>query len=318
MDPQHTETPRFIGIDIGKDSLSLHVLPGADAFTSATKPEALASLAERLAALRPALIVMEATGGYEAPLVAALAKAGLPIAIVNPRQTRAFARATGQLAKTDAIDAALLARFAERIRPAATTLPNAETQRLAALMARRNQLITQQTAEQQRHDRAGDAETRRSCQVMLRGLRAEITRLERLIGKLIAQSPVFQAKQDLLKSIPGIGDVVARTFLAALPELGTLDRHQIAALAGVAPVNRDSGRSRGQRHIQGGRAQVRAPLFMAALAAVRHDPALKAFYQRLLAAGKNRRLALVAVMRKLVVFANAVLRDNRPYQPTPA
>ena len=318
MDQNQAGTSRFIGIDIGKDRLSLHVLPEEQAFTSSNGPAEIAELAKRLAALKPALIVMEATGGYESLLAANLAQAGLPLAIVNPRQTRAFARATGRLAKTDAIDAALLARFAERIRPAVTTLPDAETRRLSALMARRGQLIAHQTAEQQRHDRAEDAETRRSCRTMLRGLTAEITRIERLIDKLITASPVFQAKQDLLKSIPGIGDVVARTFLAELPELGTLDRHQIAALAGVAPVNRDSGRQRGQPHIQGGRRQVRAPLFMAALAAIRHNAAIKAFYERLLAAGKNRRVAIVAVMRKLVVIANAVLRDMCAYKPSQA
>ena len=313
MDHAPSASACFIGIDIGKDRLSLHVLPQQQAFTSATKPDDLTALAGRLMALQPTLIVMEATGGYESLLAATLAEAGLPIAIVNPRQARAFARASGCLAKTDAIDAALLARFAERIRPPVTILPDADTRRLSALMARRHQLVAHQAAEQQRHDRAEDAETRRSCRTMLRGLTTEITRIERLIDKLIAASPLFQAKQDLLKSIPGIGDVTARTFLAELPELGRLDRHQIAALAGVAPINRDSGRMRGQRHIQGGRARVRAPLFMAALAAIRHNTELKAFYERLIAAGKQRRLAIVAVMRKLVVIANAVLRDSRAY-----
>jgi len=318
MDHDQATTPRFVGIDVGKDSLSLHLLPEQRGFTSATTPHDLAAMARRLAALRPTLIVMEASGGYESLPAAALAEAGLPIAIVNPRQTRAFARAIGQLAKTDAIDAALLARFAERIRPATTSLPDADSRRLAALMARRSQLVALQTAEQQRHDRAEDAEARRSCQTLLRSLAAEIARIEKLLGKLIAASPVFQAKQNLLTSIPGIGDVVARTFLAELPELGRLDRHQVAALAGVAPINRDSGRQRGTRHIQGGRSQVRAPLFMAALAAIRHNPRIKAFHQRLIAAGKNPRLVIVAVMRKLVVIANAVLRDNRPYTPLPA
>ncbi len=168
-------------------------------------------------------------------------------------------------------------------------------------------------AEQQRHNRASDADTRKSCVTMLRSLKLEIARIEKLIDKLITASPLFQAKQDLLRTIPGIGDVVARTFIAELPELGTVDRHQIAALVGLAPINRDSGRSRGERHVYGGRPQIRAPLFTAAMAATRYNPALKVFYERLVAAGKNRRVALIAVMRKLVVIANAVLRDNRPW-----
>jgi transposase len=308
-----TTVDRFVGIDVAKNSLEIHVRPDKLAFGCGTDADSLAALAQRLKALQPKLTVLEATGGYESLLAAALVHAGLPVAIVNPRQTRQFAGAVGRLAKTDKIDAAMIAHFAEAIRPRPYVLADAQTQRLAALMARRAQLMASNAAEQQRHNRASDADTRKSCVTMLRSLKLEIARIEKLIDKLITASPLFQAKQDLLRTIPGIGDVVARTFIAELPELGTVDRHQIAALVGLAPINRDSGRSRGERHIYGGRPQIRAPLFTAAMAATRHNPALKTFYERLVAAGKNRRVALIAVMRKLVVIANAVLRDNRPW-----
>jgi transposase len=313
-----TIADRFVGIDVAKHSIAVHVRPDNLAFTTSTDPKALAEMAARLKRLRPCLIVLEATGGYEAVVAASLIEAGLPVAIVNPRQTRKFAGAVGRLAKTDQIDAAVIAHFAEAVRPEVRPLADAQTARLAALLARRSQLVGIITAEQQRHDRASQADTRTSCAKMLRGLKTELQRIERLLDKQITDSPAFQAKQDLLKSIPGIGDVVARTFLAELPELGTLDRHQIAALVGLAPMNHDSGGYRGKRRIQGGRPQVRAPLFTAAMAASQFDPAMKAFYQRLLAAGKCPRVALIAVMRKLVVIANAVVRDNCPWNPAKA
>jgi len=308
-----TTVDRFVGIDVAKNSLEVHVRPDKLAFSCGTDADSLAALAQRLKVLQPKLTVLEATGGYESLLAAALVHAGLTVSIVNPRQTRQFAGAVGRLAKTDKIDAAMIAHFAEAIRPRPYVLADAQTQRLAALMARRAQLMASNAAEQQRHNRASDTDTRKSCVTMLRSLKLEIARIEKLIDKLITASPLFQAKQDLLRTIPGIGDVVARTFIAELPELGTVDRHQIAALVGLAPINRDSGRSRGERHVYGGRPQIRAPLFTAAMAATRYNPALKAFYERLVAAGKNRRVALIAVMRKLVVIANAVLRDNRPW-----
>jgi transposase len=304
---------RFVGIDVAKDSVKVHVRPDRLAFDSGTKPADLAALVARLKPLDPVLVVLEATGGFESVIAAALVEAALPVAIVNPRQTRKFAGAVGRLAKTDTIDAAIIAHFAEAIRPRVTPPADADTKRLSALLARRTQLIGLRTAEQQRLDRASDPDTRRSCQTVLRGLKTEIARIERLIDKHVNASPAFLAKQDLLKSIPGIGDVVARTFLAELPELGTLDRHQIAALAGLAPINRDSGRRRGERHIGGGRPQVRTPLFTAALAAIRYNPDIRRFYQRLLGMGKNRRVVIVAAMRKLVVIANAILRDKRPW-----
>ena len=250
------EAERFVGIDVARDSVEVHVRPDQLAFGCGTRPAALAALVARLKPLNPVLVVLEATGGFESLVAAALVEAALPVAIVNPRQTRKFAGAVGRLAKTDTIDAAIIAHFAEAVRPRLTPPADADTKRLSALLGRRTQLIGHRTAEQQRLDRASDPDTRRSCQTILRGLKSEIARIERLIDKHMSTSPVFLAKEDLLKSIPGIGDIVARTFLAKLPELGTLDRHQIAALAGLAPINRDSGRQRGTRHIGGGRPQV--------------------------------------------------------------
>jgi transposase len=246
---------------------------------------------------------------------AALAGAGLPVAIVNPRQVRKFAGAIGRLAKTDAIDAAVIAHFAQAVRPAARPLPDDLAIRLAELMARRRQLVVMINAEKQRLAKAHDRVAQSSFRAVLKRLEAERARIDKAIEKLIEASPLWCAKQDLLKSVPGIGDVVARTLIAELPELGHVDRHQIAALAGIAPMNRDSGRYRGKRQIQGGRVEVRAPLYMACLVAIRHNPALKSFYRRLRDAGKPARLALVAAMRKLLTILNAILRDQRPWAP---
>jgi transposase len=291
----------------------VHVRPDAIAFSCSTDAPGLTELVARLRPLKPALIVLEATGGYEAVVAATLAEAALPVAVVNPRQTRRFAGALGRLAKTDTIDAADIAHFAEAIRPEPRPMPDEQTVQLRALLARRHQLVVIAGAEQQRHDRADNALARRSCAAMLRSLKAEIVRIERAIDKLITASPIFCAKQDLLKSIPGVGDVVARTFIAELPELGTVDRHKIAALVGLAPINRDSGRTRGERHIKGGRPQIRSPLFAACLSVIQHNPPLRDFYRRLVNAGKPKRLAIVAVMRKLVCIANAILRNQQPW-----
>ncbi len=302
---------RFVGIDVSKGRVDVHVRPDASAFSCATDPDGLAALVNRLAALRPRLIAMEASGGYEGLVAAALAEAALPVAIVNPRQVRKFAGAIGRLAKTDAIDAGVIAHFADAIRPAPKPMPDGLMLRLRELLARRRQLVVMINAEKQRLAKAADKLAQRSFKTILRSLEAERARIDRAIDKLIEDSPVFCAKQDLLKSVPGIGDVVARTLLVELPELGSVDRHQIAALAGVAPMNRDSGRYRGKRRIQGGRVEVRAPLFMACLVAIRHNPPLRSFYRRLREAGKPARLAIVAVMRKLLVTLNAIIRDNR-------
>jgi transposase len=312
MDKQ-AEPDRYIGIDVGKNRVEIHIRPDAIAFGCDTDAKGLEYLVTRLKPLRPKVIALEATGGYEAIIAAALSNAGLPVVIVNPRQTRQFAGALGRLAKTDTIDASVIAHFAEMAKLEGK--PPADTQliELRALIARRHQLVDMATAEKQRAARAENPLTRRSCQKMLRQLEAEITRVERAIGKLINASPVFQGKEALLKSIPGVGDVVARTFIAELPELGTVDRHQIAALVGVAPINRDSGQRRGKRTIKGGRPQVRAPLYVACLAVIQYNKPLRAFYRRLVDGGKEKKLALVAVMRKLVVIANAMLKAGKPW-----
>jgi transposase len=311
-----TTADRFVGIDVSKARVDVHVRPDGTAFFSATEIAGLAELVRRVTPLRPRRAVLEASGGYEGVVAAALAEAGLPVAIVNPRQVRKFAGAIGRLAKTDAIDAAVIAHFAEAVRPTARPLPDDLSARLAELMARRRQLVVMINAEKQRLTRARDGIAQRSFRAVLKSLEAERPRIDKAIDKaidkLIEASPLWCAKQDLLKRVPGIGDVVARTRIAELPELGRVDRHQIAALAGVAPMNRDSGRYRGKRKIQGGRVEVRAPLYMACLVAIRHNPALKRFY-RLREAGKPPRLALVAAMRKLPTILNAILRDRKPW-----
>ena len=251
----------------------------------------------------------EASGGYEGMVAAALVEAGLPVAIVNPRQVRKFTGAIGRLAKTDAIDAAVIAHFAGAVRPQPRPLPDDLLVRLQKLMARRRQLVIMINAEKQRLARAQDRIAQSSFKAVTKRLEAERARID----KLIEASPVWCAKQDLLKSVPGIGNVIARTPIAELPELGQVDRHQIAVLAGVAPMNWDSGRYRGKRKIQEGRVAVRAPLYMACPVAIQHNPALKRFYRRLLEPGKPARLALVAAMRKLLTILNAMLRTRRPW-----
>jgi transposase len=308
-----TTADRFVGIDVSKARVDVHVRPDGAAFGSTTDPEGLGALVARLRPLSPCLVVLEASGGYEGVVAAALTEAGLPVAIVNPRQVRKFAGAIGRLAKTDAIDAAVIAHFAQAVRPTAWPLPDDLSVRLAELMARRRQLVVMINAEKQRLAKAQDRIAQRSFTALLKSLEAERARIDRAIDKLIEASPLWCAQQDLLKSVPGIGNVVARTLIAELPELGRVDRHQIAALAGVAPMNRDSGRYRGKRKIQGGRVEVRAPLYMACLVAIRHNPVLKPFYRRLRDAGKPARLALVAAMRKLLTILNAMLRDGKSW-----
>lgn len=304
---------RFVGIDVSKSWVDVHVRPDGAAFRCTTDGEGLAELVRRLRPLAPSLIVMEASGGYESMVAASLAEAGLPVAIVNPRQVRKFAEALGQLAKTDAIDARVIARFGEALRPPPRPMPDPMMGQLQELLARRRQLVVMINAEKQRFAKAEGNITQRSCKATLKTLEAERGRIDRAIDKLVQQSPLWCSKLDLLTSVPGVGDIVARTLLAELPELGTLDRHQVTALAGVAPFSRDSGRKKGKRFIRAGRVQVRAPVYMAGLVAIRCNPPLKAFYRRLREAGKPPRLALVAVMRKLLTILNAILRDNKPW-----
>lgn len=306
-----------IGIDVSKDRLDLAWRPTGERWTAPNTERGIRAICRRLRTPAPTLIVLEATGGLELPLTGALAAAGLPVVVVNPRQIRDFAKATGQLAKTDALDAAVLAQFAEAVRPPVRPLPDAATQALSALLLRRRQLIGMRTAEQ---NRLGS-----SPAPMRKGIRAHITWMEGRLADLdeelattIRESPLWREKDDLLQSTPGVGPVLALTLLASLPELGTLTRQQIAALVGVAPLNRDSGRFRGSRRVWGGRAHVRAALYMGALVATRFNPVIRAFYQRLCAAGKAKKVALTACMRKLLTMLNAMLKHRTPWTITVA
>lgn len=309
-----------VGIDVSKQEFVLSTHPGAERWTSGTDPRAVDTLVKRLCALQPHLIVMEATGGYEAPLAAACATAGLPLAIVNPRQVRAFAQAIGRTAKTDAIDAALLALFGARVQPTPRVLPSAETTALGQLVARRRQLLEMLTAERQRLAQLGTTTgpVARDLRNHIRWLEKRVTDADGDIHTAIQQSPVWRANDDLLRSVPAIGPTVSRTLIAELPELGTLNRRAIAALVGVAPFNCDSGQFRGRRMIWGGRPSVRGALYMAALVASRHNPVLARFYQRLRAAGKPGKVALVAVMRRLLTIINAMIKHQMPWRPETA
>ena len=310
--------PVSIGIDVSKDALAVAVYPTGAAWSTATTAAALDELATRLRALAPTVIVLEATGGYETAPAAACAAQGLPVAIVNPRQVRAFARALGRAAKTDALDAEVLALFGARGAPVARPPVPADTQALAALVARRRQLLDMLGAEQRRLEHATTPRVRQDVQAPIRWLQRRIDDGDTDLTPTVRQSPVWRAREDLLRSVPGVGPVTARTLLAELPELGQLTRRTAAALVGVAPFNRDSGRWRGTRAILGGRAAVRRTLYMAALVATRHNPILRRFYTRLRAAGKPPKVALVAVMRKLLTILNAILQQHQPWSPTHA
>jgi transposase len=305
----------FVGIDVSKDRLDVYLRPTAESFAVARDGEALAALVERLRALAPALVVMEATGGYETVVASAIAAAHLPLAVVNPRQIRDFARATGKLAKTDRLDAAAIAHFAEAVRPPSRPLDDPAAQALGELVARRRQVIEMIVAEGNRGRRANQRRVVRAIERHLALLQAELSELDRDIDDAIRKSPAWQADADLLKSVPGVGPATLRTLIADLPELGRLTRRKIAALVGVAPINRDSGTLRGRRTIAGGRPAVRAALFMAALVASRANPVIAAHYKKLRAAGKTGKQALTACMRKLLVILNAILRDRKPWQP---
>jgi transposase len=309
-----------IGIDVSKDQFVICTLPSDERWTTGTDPGAIELLVKRVGALQPHLIVMEATGGYEAPLAAACASAGLPLAIVNPRQVRAFAQAVGRTAKTDAIDAGLLARFGARVQPPPRPLPTAETTQLAQLVVRRRQLLEMLTAERQRLAQLATptGPVARDLRNHIRWLEKRVTDADDEITTAIQRSAVWRVNDDLLRSAPGIGPTVSRTLLAELPELGTLNRRAVAALVGVAPFNCDSGHYRGRRMIWGGRSSVRAALYMAALVASRHNPVLARFYQRLRAAGKPAKVALVAVMRRLLTILNAMIKHQSPWRPDTA
>jgi transposase len=306
----------FVGIDVSKAELDLAVRPTGEAWRVANDDGGIAALVKRWRKRTPALIVLEATGGLEVPLVAALGAAGLPVVVANPRQVRDFAKATGQLAKTDALDAGVLAHFAEAVRPSPRPLPDAAAQALGALLVRRRQLVQMRTAEQARALAAAraPAAVRRQLQEHLRWLDKWLGELDRELRDRLRASPLWRERDELLRSVPGVGPVVSVTLLAELPELGTLDRKAIAALAGVAPLNRDSGTWRGKRAIWGGRGPVRAALYMGTLVATRHNPVIAALYRRLLAAGKPKKVALVACMHKLLLILNAMLAHGTRWQ----
>jgi transposase len=304
----------FVGIDVAKDRLDVHVRPSGTIFDVPRDGEGIANLVDRLRALGPALIVMEATGGFEAVVASALAGARLPLSVVNPRQIRDFARAAGRLAKTDTLDAEIIALYAERMRPEIRPLPDADARHLSELVARRRQIIEMMTMERNRRRALTSKRLLKSVDRLLVALQKELTDIETDLNDTIRGTPVWRETEELLTSVPGVGDKLARTLIADLPELGQLSRRQVAALVGVAPINRDSGTMRGRRTTWAGRAKVRATLYMAALVASRYNKVLKSFYQRLLQAGKPKKLALTAVMRKLLTILNAMVRDKTPWQ----
>ena len=308
----------FVGIDVAKDELVVGVRPSGEVFTVGNSAAGVRALVKRWRDAPPTLIVLEATGGYEAVAASALATAGLPVVVINPRQARDFAKATGQLAKTDQIDAGVLAQFAEMVRPPVRALADEETRLLDALLSRRDQLLEMLQAETQRM-----AQTRSGAKVVRQSLAQTIVFLEKQLGRTddelgtrIAASPVWAARDALLQSVPGIGAVISRTLLGALPELGQLTRQEIGKLVGVVPLNRDSGQHRGKRQIGGGRAHVRRKLYMGALVAMRCNPRIKQFYERLVASGKAKKVALIACMHKLLTILNQIVRTATPWDAT--
>ncbi|MBV9547282.1 MAG: IS110 family transposase [Chloroflexi bacterium] len=310
---------QWVGMDVSKDSLDVFVHPSGAHWQVANRQTQLDGLVEQLVALAPERIVLEATGGYEAVVVAALAARELPVVVANPRQVRDFARATGQLAKTDRIDAQILARFGEAIRPDVRAMPDATTRSMRALVSRRRQLQEMLTAEQNRLISAAVQDAPEPLRDQLGEhidwLRRQLADIDDDLQRQIHDSPVWREREDLLRTIPGIGPVTSATLLSQLPELGQLDRKAIAKLVGVAPLNDDSGKRHGKRRVWGGRSAVRAVLYMAALVAAHCNEQIRGFYQRLLASGKPKKMALVACMRKLLVMCNAVIRSATPWRP---
>jgi transposase len=309
-----TEPGLSVGIDVAKATLEVWVEPDGAGWTVANDPVGIGELVARLQARPVARVVLEATGGYEYAAAAALSLVGLAVAVVNPRQVRDFAKATGRLAKTDRIDAQVLARFGAAVRPEPRALPSAAVQELDATVTRRRQVLEMLQAERNRHQLAR-GKVARQIQQHITWLERQLTALDDELKRLVEASPVWRARENLLRSVPGIGPVTTATLLAELPELGTLSRHQIAALVGVAPFARDSGTLRGKRAIWGGRTSVRCVLYMATLAAVRWNPPLAATYRRLLDAGKLPKVALIACERKLLVLLNAIVAHGTPWEP---
>ncbi len=302
-----------VGIDVSKESLDIAVRPTGETWNCTQSSDDLEALAKRVAEIGPALVVLEATGGLEMPIAAEMSSADVPVAIVNPRHVRDFAKAIGKLAKTDAIDALVLARFAEAVQPEARPLPDAKTQELKALLARRRQLIVMITAEKNRLHQARITKVSTSIRRTISMLQKQLKAIDTDLDRMIRASESWRAKEDLLRSVPGVGKILALTLITELPELGKLNRKQIAALVGVAPLNRDSGTFRGTRRVWGGRAAVRTCLYMATLTAAHHNPVIRESYRRLLAKGKPKKVALTACMRKLLVTLNVMIRDHRTW-----
>lgn len=301
----------FVGIDVSQDRLDVHVRPSGEGWQVPNTPQGRTTLARKLAGLGPQLVVLEATGGVEKPVARALSQAGVQVAVVNPRQVRDFAKALGKLAKTDTLDAQVIARFAEAVQPQPRPLGDERTKVLSDLVTRRRQLVQLATAEKNRL-RTASPEVRAGIERHVKWLKSEIE-----IEGLKGANPNWRKQDRLLRSVPGVGPVLSATLIGHLPELGELNGKEVAALVGVAPFNRDSGKRQGKREVWGGRGQVRAVLYMATLAAVRRNPVIREFYQRLIEAGKPRKAALTACMRKLIVILNAMVRDGTPWQPQP-
>lgn len=302
----------FIGIDVSKDQLDVAIRPSEERAQFANHDDGIDQLIQRIQPLRPTLIVLEATGSYHRLLLSRLVAGGLPTIAINPRQARDFARAMGRLAKTDAIDADVLAEFGEKIRPELRSITDEATQQLEAACTRRRQLVGMLTAEKNRLH-SSLSSVRSQIKKHIQWLEKHIEELESDLDRQIRSSPAWRDKDDLLRSCKGIGPTTSHTMLACLPELGQLTRHQIAALVGVAPFNQDTGKYRGRRHVQGGRSDVRSVLYMATLAAIRHNPVIRNFHQRLITAGKYKKVAITACMRKLLVILNAMVRHNKPW-----
>ena len=308
-----SEPQVFVGIDVSKAQLDVALRPTDECWHISTDEPGIATLVERLRTVQPTLVVLEATGGLEVPVTGALAEADLPVVVVNPRHARDVAKATGRLAKTDTLDARGLAHFAEAVRPTPRPLPEAQAQALSALLTRRRQLVQMLTAERRRLQSALQR-IRADIQAHLAWLERRLARTDADLAAAIRSTPLWRAKDEILQSTPGVGPILSRTLVAEVPELGVLNRQEIAALIGVAPFNRDSGTLRGKRAVWGGRTHVRAVLYMSTLAAVRHNSVLKAFYERLRAVGKAPKVALTACMRKLLTILNAMLKHQTPWQ----
>jgi transposase len=316
MDATAQDANTYVGIDVSKDQLDVHIHPAGEAFSVSRNQAGLEELIERFKAYALKAVAVEASGGFEAIVIASFVAVGLPVIRVNPAQVRAFANALGKRAKTDPIDAAVIARFVEATKPEIRSLPSAQTLALADLIARRRQIVQMITAEHQRAMRStANARLQKSIARLLKALQRELDSLDDDIDISVRSSPVWREKEDLLSSVPGVGKVIARTLLAELPELGSLDRRQIAALVGLAPFTRRSGKWRGKSFIGGGRTSCRTILFIGALVAAKHNPDLKAFHQRLIDAGKLKMVAIVAVARKLLTILNAIIRDKSPWTP---